>query len=100
MIQEPNIWFNLDDFAKPAVLTRSGRSPIKINVIFNEPGAEIMLNEQQVITTEPTALCKNSDVEDAAQSDILKIDNTNYYVLKILSQGDGTSLLTLSKDMP
>lgn len=100
MIQEHDIWFNEDDFAQPAVLTMSGRSPKKISVIYNEPGAEIMLNEQQVITTDPTALCKTADVEDAAQSDTLKISGTTYYVLKNLPQGDGTSLLTLSKDAP
>lgn len=100
MIEENSIWFNEDDFAQPAVLTMSGRSPKKIYIVFNEPGAEIMLNEQQVITTDPTALCKTSDVEDAVQSDTLKVGSITYYVLKNLSQGDGTSLLTLTKDAP
>lgn len=100
MIKENLIWFNEDDFARPAVLTMSGRSPKKIKIVFNEPGAEIMLNEQQVITTDPSALCITSDVEYAAQSDTLKMGSTTYYILKNLPQGDGTSIITLSKDAP
>ena len=98
MIEETDIWFNTDDFAQAAVYTPSGGSRKSINVVFDEPGAEVFVGDQQVITTDPSALCKTSDVEDAAQGDTLKIGGTTYYITKNLPMGDGTSRVMLSKD--
>ena len=98
MIEETDIWFNPDDFAQAAVYTPSGGSRKSIYVVFDEPGVEVYVGDQQVITTDPSALCKTSDVENSAQGDTLKIGSTTYYITKNLPMGDETTRLMLSKD--
>jgi len=97
-----------DDFAVSATYTPAGGAATTIKVIYDSPYAASVLPESQFTrsnpdaanfeNTEPTALCRTSDVANAKRGDTLLISGVTHYVMNRKDDSTGMTVLTLTKD--
>lgn len=70
-----------------------------INVVFEAPySAPEGVGIVGVSDSAPTALCKTADVSDAARGDELDIGDVTYTVTEVSPDGDGFTVLRLSRE--
>ena len=87
-----------DAFAQEASWTHGG-APATINVILDtEYSAPEGVGITGVSDAAPVALCKASDVTGAARGDTLLVDGVTYYVTEAMPNGDGFTVLRLSRE--
>jgi len=75
----------------------AGTSAAEINVLFDEHSEVVDPQNVDVLTTAPTALAATSDVPNAGRNDTLVVDGVTYYVMHAIEDGDGYTLLILSR---
>jgi hypothetical protein len=86
--------FGQEAFYKPA-----GGGNKTIRVVFEAPySAPEGVGIVGISDSAPTALCKTSDLEDAARGDTLDIVDVTYTVTEVLPDGDGFTTLRLSRE--
>ena len=82
-----------------AIYIRAGFPSEPIIVIFENDFISAQgIGEIGVGTSVPMAICKTSDVLNAARGDTLKIDDTTYKIIEVRPDGAGITMLYLSKD--
>jgi hypothetical protein len=92
-------FFDTDAFAQTAVYTRLGYPATQIPVIFDEPYLAMQGPGLDAISTSaPSAICRKSDVPFASRGDRLDIGGKTFYVIESRPDGDGVTILYLSKD--
>jgi len=88
-----------DVFGQEATWTHSGAGAVTINVVMEDPySAPEGVGIVGVSDSGPTALCKASDVSNAARGDTLAVGGVTYYVTESMPAGDGFAVLRLSKE--
>lgn len=100
MITLANEFFSLNEFAQTAIYMEVSGSNITkpIPVIYDSEDAVHTLNGITFSQDKPTCMCKASDVENATNNSIIKIDGWWYTVLEVANDGLGVTTLTLSED--
>ena len=73
-----------------------GATGTAINVLFFE-AYEMVDQFGAVQDTAPAAIVKSADVPAAATNDFLRINGTDYHVLRVQPDGTGCTLLMLSR---
>ena len=83
---------------KTASITIGVASPVSIKCHFyNEQQVAEMFNVE-FADSFPRALCKTSEVSDAANGDTIAIDSITYNIIRNLPDGEGCSWLDLKLD--
>jgi hypothetical protein len=90
---DPNI------FGQAAIFSHTGGSPAPIYVLFNEEVEIPSLEDNNVLTTAPAAICRTADVALAARKDALLLGPTTYFVQRVEAKGGGLTMLVLSRHL-
>ncbi len=86
-------------FGVEATWTPSGGQGKAIHVVFENSFIALEgVGDVGVASSMPTVLCRSSDVEGAARGDAVEVNGTTYNVVESRPDGDGFTLLVLSKD--
>jgi hypothetical protein len=85
-------------FAQAATYTRFGFAPVTIQVIYNAMNQELAEKGNTANSSRPTATAKTSDVAYVSKKDTLAISGVTYYIRNVGHDGEGMTVLTLSKD--
>ena len=94
-------FFDTDAFAQMATYTRIGFPSAQIPVIFDEPYLAMQGPGLDAISTSvPSAICRKSDVPFASREDRLDIGGKTFYVIESRPDGDGVTILYLSREEP
>ena len=89
----------LADFGVSATYTPDGGSPSPITVIFDKPYVGVdAAGEVVVESTNPTCLCRTSDVSDADHAATIEVDSVTYNVVGVQPDGTGFTILELQVD--
>jgi len=70
----------------------------EVKVIFHNAYEAVTLFGSDIESKNPFVEVQDSDIEDMAQRDLIKIGGTNYYIINIQADGTGITILMLSKD--
>jgi hypothetical protein len=86
--------------AQDAVHTPQGGAASNIKVIFNNAHQtiEMLGGGVGVESTNPSALCKTSDVSATKHGDTLAISGKTYYIIGVQPDGAGITRLILSEN--
>ncbi len=96
MDQPISEFINTDDFGQSATYTASGGSPATITIIFDNEFFLSTIVGSGYENTNPTALCKTTDVSTATNGATLVTDSVTYYVIGVQPDGTGFTKLILS----
>jgi len=92
---------NTNVFAQTVTYTRIGFPSAQIPVIFDEPYLAMQGPGLDAISTSaPSAICRKSDVPFASRGDRLDIGGKTFYVIESRPDGDGVTILYLSREEP
>jgi hypothetical protein len=92
-------FLNPDIFGQEAFYTSTSGISRTINVVLETPySSPDGLGIVGVSDSAPTALCKTTDVSDASRGATLSIGDVTYNVTEASPDGDGFTILKLSKD--
>ncbi len=85
-----------------ALYTPKGGSAVTIQVIFDDPHADVTPSKGfvQVETAKPTATAQTTDVPNAAHGDSLVINGSTYYIKEPRPDGTGFTEIDLTEDNP
>jgi hypothetical protein len=93
--------FDTDELAQTATYIRQGYASAQIPVIFDEPYLAMQGPGLDAISTStPSAICRKSDVPFASRGDRLDIGGKTFYVIESRPDGDGVTILFLSREEP
>jgi len=88
-----------DVFGQEATWTHSGAGAVTINVVMEDPySAPEGVGIVGVSDSGPVAICKASDVSDAARGDTLLVGGVTYNVTEVMPSSDGFTILRLSME--
>lgn len=92
-------FFELDDFAVPALYTAAGKRAIVISGIFDNPSASQSVSDMiDVIIPQPRFTCRTVDVPNAAEADKIKINGKSYTIRIVTDDGEGVTTMMLERD--
>lgn len=87
-------FFDPDEFADTARITRDGQDVAQILGVFDDPSQVSQLGEYEHDHQTPIFLCPETAAADIQADDVATIDGIAYDVMKS-PQRDGTGLVTL-----
>lgn len=94
-----SIFFELDDFAVPALYTAAGKRPVVISGIFDNPSAtENITDFLDVVIPKPRFMCRTVDVPNCAEDDKIKIEGVAYTIRVVTNDGEGVTSMLLERD--
>lgn len=87
-------FFDLADFATPAVVTRSGRRVADFLGVFDDPSVTASLGEYENDSVEPIFTCAEIDIAAVKIGDVVTIEGRAFDLVKP-PQLDGTGIAVL-----
>jgi len=96
MDQPISDFIDTDSFGQAATYTPSGGGPASITIIFDNEFFLSTIAGSGYENTNPTALCKTTDVSTATNGATLVTDSVTYYVIGVQPDGTGFTKLILS----
>ena len=94
---DPSIFFDSSEFAQAATYTPNGGAPVDITVIFDPENIGFDAYSEAPNNESATALCKTSDVPNAAHKDTLLTGGVTYEIRTVEVGQAGITTLTLNK---
>jgi hypothetical protein len=86
----------LADFGVTGSYTADGESAVSITVIFDKPYIGVGENGEVVVEqSNPTCLCRASDVSNADHAATIVIESVTYNVVGVQPDGTGFTILEL-----
>lgn len=96
MIQEVDIFLNVNDFAQAAILTPDGGTAINCSVNFIPENAEITVGDLRIPNDAPKAEIKSS-VIGSTKKGTLKIGTYTWYIIDVGPDMNGLTLVSISR---
>lgn len=90
-----SVFVNPNDFGQSVTFTRSNNTTLTVNGVADFE--HLMMNEgsNDVSGYQPVLMCKTQDILSVEADNFVEIDNKNYRIIDIQSDGTGMSKIIL-----
>lgn len=88
-------FFDTDDFAVSAVITKTGGATVNVPVIFNTPSQSVEIYDTAIETDAPFCQVQTSKIPGVKKGNTITVEAKSYTIEKISNDGSGVSTLFL-----